>query len=608
MRRLAPLLSALFIFAASPAFGQAFTGPVTGATPTTANHCVKFSATNQLKVVDAGAPCSSGSGTVTSVSLTAPSSILSVAGSPVTTSGTLALSLATQSANRIWSGPTTGAAATPTFRALVGADLPLPAVASLGGVFSKAAVTHNFLTSVSSVDGSVGQAQPACADISDAGTGCSGAASAVGANPSATIGASAVNGVATTFMRSDAAPALPSTLPALNGSALTNLNASALASGTLADARLSANAPLLNAGNVFTVQQTINRNAASCPTAITGTALENCAADGVAARIQNYAWANIAAFTSARANGTAASPTGLVNADQIGGYNSYGWTSAGALAGPAASVRCYATETWSATANGTKCAIATTANTTAVLSDKLLVDNDGATSITSTSALALAVGLNGATNPAFSVDGSTASQVAGLKITGAATGGTVAIAVVDSGSNANLTINAKGSGSVGIGSSSTGNITLSRAVALSRGATITSSATSAAGVTVTGGSTVGVANSQSGQILLSGNTANQGSLSYNGSSGVLDIANTWDNASGVITFRVRTLGTPITPLSLSDTLVTLGVAVTGSSSINAVTGFKFNGTNGINATCTVIPTGITIQGGIITAIIGGTCT
>ena len=40
-------------------------------------------------------------------------------------------------------------------------------------------------------------------------------------------------GSATTFMRSDAAPPLPSTLPALSGVNLTNLNASALASGTV---------------------------------------------------------------------------------------------------------------------------------------------------------------------------------------------------------------------------------------------------------------------------------------------------------------------------------------------------------------------------------------
>jgi hypothetical protein len=64
-----------------------------------------------------------GDGSVTSVALTMPS-IFSVSGSPITTSGTLAASLATQAANLIFAGPTTGSAAAPTFRSLVAADLP----------------------------------------------------------------------------------------------------------------------------------------------------------------------------------------------------------------------------------------------------------------------------------------------------------------------------------------------------------------------------------------------------------------------------------------------------------------------------------------------------
>ena len=86
--------------------------------------------------------------------------------------------------------------------------------------------------------------------------------------------------------------------------------------------------------------------------------------------------------------------------------------------------------------------------------------------ITSASASAVAVGLNGATNPAFVVDSSTASQAAGLKVTGAATGGTVAIAAIDSGSNTNLTINGKGTGTIGIGSVSTGAVTITPALTL----------------------------------------------------------------------------------------------------------------------------------------------
>lgn len=64
-----------------------------------------------------------GSGTVTSVALTAPG-IFAVGGSPITTSGTFAITLATQNANLVWAGPATGSATAPTFRNLVAADIP----------------------------------------------------------------------------------------------------------------------------------------------------------------------------------------------------------------------------------------------------------------------------------------------------------------------------------------------------------------------------------------------------------------------------------------------------------------------------------------------------
>jgi hypothetical protein len=48
------------------------------------------------------------------------------------------------------------------------------------------------------------------------------------------------------------------TLPQLNGAALTALNATNIASGSLADARLSANVPLINAGNTFTANQNVS--------------------------------------------------------------------------------------------------------------------------------------------------------------------------------------------------------------------------------------------------------------------------------------------------------------------------------------------------------------
>lgn len=64
-----------------------------------------------------------GTGTVTSVGLAMPS-IFNVTGSPITIAGTLTASLANQNANVVFAGPTNGAAAAPTFRALVNADVP----------------------------------------------------------------------------------------------------------------------------------------------------------------------------------------------------------------------------------------------------------------------------------------------------------------------------------------------------------------------------------------------------------------------------------------------------------------------------------------------------
>lgn len=61
-------------------------------------------------------------GTVTSVGLAAPAD-MTVTGSPVTGAGTITLGRTTQAANVVMAGPGSGAAAVPTYRALVDADL-----------------------------------------------------------------------------------------------------------------------------------------------------------------------------------------------------------------------------------------------------------------------------------------------------------------------------------------------------------------------------------------------------------------------------------------------------------------------------------------------------
>jgi len=133
----------------------------------------------------------------------------------------------------------------------------------------------------------------------------------------------------------------------------------------------------------------------------------------------------------------------------------------------------------------------------------------GATVITSASAQALAVGLNGATNPAFVVDDSTASQAAGLKVAGAVSGGTVAVVVIDFGAAANLSINAKGTGTIGIGNVSTGAITITPAT------TITGILTPTGGVAAAGGF------SASPRGMWIGQTAPQVSTDFNNSTPVV---------------------------------------------------------------------------------------
>lgn len=87
--------------------------------PPSSSGTVKFLREDATWAVPAG----SGSGTVTSVALALPS-IITVSGSPITGSGTLTGTLATQTANFVWAGPSSGSAAAPTFRAIVTTDIP----------------------------------------------------------------------------------------------------------------------------------------------------------------------------------------------------------------------------------------------------------------------------------------------------------------------------------------------------------------------------------------------------------------------------------------------------------------------------------------------------
>lgn len=106
----------------------------------------------------------------------------------------------------------------------------------------------------------------------------------------------------------------------------------------------------------------------------------------------------------------------------------------------------------------------------------------GASTITSTSSSALTVGANGATNPVLKIVASTASVATGVSVTGAAATGGVAVAVISSGTNENLTIDAKGSGTITIGGVSTGAVVLPATVNVASAATIAGVGTGANGI------------------------------------------------------------------------------------------------------------------------------
>ena len=142
-------LGGYFTFIGSSS-GSASIGPASNAgSPTRLNLPTTSGTINQVLTTDGGNPQQlrwttiAGSGTVTSIGMTGDGVIFNttVTASPVTSAGTLVPVLLTQTANYGLFGPTTGAAATPTFRAMVLADLPAIAASNLSnGVTGSGAI------------------------------------------------------------------------------------------------------------------------------------------------------------------------------------------------------------------------------------------------------------------------------------------------------------------------------------------------------------------------------------------------------------------------------------------------------------------------------------
>lgn len=231
----------------------------------------------------------------------------------------------------------------------------------------------------------------------------------------------------------------------------------------------------------------------------------------------------------------------------------------------------------------------------------------GAMTVTSSSVSALTVGLNGATNPALKVNANTASSATGLHVTSAAAAGGLALAVISSGTNENLTLDAKGSGTVTINATGTGAITLGRATTVTTGdLTLTSGnlAMTSGNATLTSGNMTLTA----GNLLLSAGTATVTSTSASaltvGPSGatnpVLKVnANTASAATGLHVTGAAAAGGLALAVISSGTNENLTVDAKGSGTVTiggtSTGSVKLGGGGG-----TVVLPGTLTAGGLLT--------
>ena len=134
----------------------------------------------------------------------------------------------------------------------------------------------------------------------------------------------------------------------------------------------------------FNTSITVTANATAV-TPPTNTLIHTIAANSTDGQTTMDIFATFGTHTFRRANTSAASPSGLLTADLIGGMNARGYTSSGAYTtANAAAFFFAATENWSSTATGAEVQFYTTLNTTASLAKVMTIQNSGGLSIGAT--------------------------------------------------------------------------------------------------------------------------------------------------------------------------------------------------------------------------------
>lgn len=227
--------------------------------------------------------------------------------------------------------------------------------------------------------------------------------------------------------------------------------------------------------------------------------------------------------------------------------------------------------------------LTTTGNTTLgdAVTDTCAIN--GATTITTTSASGLTVGRQGATAPQLKIDASAATVATGISVTGAAAASGVTVAAISSGTDENLKVDAKGAGTITLGTTSTGNINLSRTTNFSTDQTFNKEVnhTVSVGTSTTANTIGGSYSVTSGQ---GSGTAAGGALGL-ASGASSNGTGVSPGASGAVILTSGTPGTATTGTAGAAGSVTLGGTAGGastgaSSTAGAGTDVNLTGGNG----------------------------